>query len=283
MDNRRLVVPSPDQGGNAPAPGFPGFSIPSQDFQAVRDDRRSKPLMYTIDLSSARSISAGTALALPLQGNVFYSDPLYDLSGNSVAGVARVHFQDQSLNPVGTYFTVQPQFICKVPFTQLLVENYAQPGKFLQVVYGVDLDVIPGLSNLTQTTISGNVNTNDIGAAWATSYKSTTALAAFTPENIFSAASNVSGGTLWSAQNQSAFAGASYVRCSWLMKATAPATLIDGDVLLMNENNSFIGVANSIGFGQLKKPLRFNSGKRLDFLPESTESNAQRMALYTLN
>jgi hypothetical protein len=282
MDNRRLVVPSPDQGGNAPAPGFPGFSIPSQDFQAVRDDRRSKPLMYTIDLSSARSISAGTALALPLQGNVFYSDPLYDLSGNSVAGVARVHFQDQSLNPVGTYFTVQPQFICKVPFTQLLVENYAQPGKYLQVVYGVDLDVIPGLSNLTQTTIQGIVSAQEYGITYGASYKSTTSMAANTPDTIFTPAANVSGAVLWrgsiSTTAVSPYAG------SIIAKASAPTTIIDGDVLASTESWVNSATQNAFSF-RFERPIRIAAGKGLYWIVNSAESASnilQRAALYTL-
>jgi len=281
FDNgRRVVQPSPEQNEHLPGVSFPGFSPPRDDVQAVRDDRRSKPLYYTVDLSTARSFAAGTALLLPIQGNVFYSDPLFDLSGNSLAGIARVHFQDQNISPVGTYLTILPQFIGHLPFTQLAIENQAQAGKFLQIIYGWDLDLQPGTSNNVQ--ITGIPTVVDVGFSWATSYKSTTALLANTPENIFSAASNTLGGTLWEASAYSANGAVINNYASYLMKATAPGTVIDGDVLAVTRQNSAAGVFSS-GHVWHSRSIRFAAGKRLDYIATNAEAGALRAALYSLN
>lgn len=125
---------------------FAGFRAPSSDMQAVRDDRRARPLYVELDLSTARSIAANTAELVEIAGNSFYADPIIDSAGSSIGGVAIVHFQDVTLGAQGTPFTVQPQFIARVPFTKLLVENPAQPGKRLRIIYGVDVDFQPGIN-----------------------------------------------------------------------------------------------------------------------------------------
>lgn len=109
------------------------------DFNRVRDGRNSMPLYYDVDLSAARSITAGTALVINIAGNSFFCD-----QDVSVGGVATVHFQDTSYGRASAPFTVTAGFIAQVPFTQLLVENSAQSGKRMRIFYGVDLDFIPG-------------------------------------------------------------------------------------------------------------------------------------------
>lgn len=161
LENARPPV-APAIGGGAARPvAFPGFAKPSTDFQATRDGRRTTLLGYLVDLSVARSFAAGTALLLDVQGNLFYSDPLFDLAGNAQSGIARIHFQDENFNPVGTYITALPSALFKVPFTRLAVENYAQAGKFLYIVYGVDVDILPGASQQVQATILNAVDVSD--------------------------------------------------------------------------------------------------------------------------
>jgi hypothetical protein len=259
---------------------YPGIARPTTDFQAVRDGRRSTPLYYTIDLSTARSIAAGTMAIVDIQGNSFYADPLQDALGATAAGYATVHFQDANLNPQGTPMLVGPQFIANVPFTRILVENIAQPGKFLRIIYGVDIDFSPGLN--ASVAINGTVNTNEIGISWASSYRSTTAMGANTPDSVFSAAANANGGTLWAAQFENVNAGIANLYAAYLMKAAAPATVIDGDVLVQGQGNFTIGAANSVLFGTLARAVRFASGKRLDYISTTAEANAHRSALYTL-
>lgn len=278
MDKRRIVVPSPQLAGDIPAVGFPGFSAPLQDVQAVRDDRRSKPLTYTVDLSTARSFAAGTALILQLQGNVFYADPLYDLSGNSVAGIARVHFQDVNINPTGGFFTVQPQFICRLPFTQLAIENYAQAGKYLQITYGWDLDLEPGLSALVQ--ISGTVNSALQPYSYQAAYASITNLAANTPTTIFGPGANLNGATVWDAEFWTG--GAGFINAAFLAKTSAPASVIDGDPIAISTTSS--GNAATAGYqsGRIMRPVSIAAGKGLYFIAATAETSAHRKVLYTL-
>lgn len=124
---------------------------PSSDFRAVRDGRTSTLFYYDVDLTAGRSVIAGNALILPLTGNVFYADTAPQI-GNTT-----VHFQDTNLSSQGAPVYISPGFIAKVPFTKLLIENTAQPGKILRFFYGVDVDFISG-NNIA---ISGNVNIVD--------------------------------------------------------------------------------------------------------------------------
>lgn len=127
--------------------GNPVLSSPSIDFRSVRDQRRASLFYYDLDLSTARSASALTALLLNVSGNVVYIDA--DPSG----GNALIHFQDGNYDrgPVPVY--ASPGAIFNVPFTQLLIENTAQAGKKLRIVYGVDVDFQPG--SVAQVAITG--------------------------------------------------------------------------------------------------------------------------------
>lgn len=118
---------------------FPGFRSPRTDFPAVRSDLQTTPLYYDVDLSSARSLAAGTQLELPLQGNVIYIDQL------QTAGNAVVHFNDECRHG-NTGVTVYPGFIARVPFVKLVIENASQPGLTLRIIYGVDIDFVPAVS-----------------------------------------------------------------------------------------------------------------------------------------
>lgn len=117
---------------------------PSTDFAAVRDGRQSMPLYIDVDLTTARSISGNNPLVLNISGNSFYSDQ------NILQGIATVHFQDTNLGNSSAPITVNPGFIAKVQYTQLLIENAAQPGYRLRLFYGVDVDFQPGTGGLVQ-------------------------------------------------------------------------------------------------------------------------------------
>lgn len=121
-------------------PKFPGITKPSIDIQSLRDGRRSTLLHIDVDLSSARSVSAGSMLILEIAGNAFYVDQSPD-NGN-----ATVHFQDTNLAPGGAPVYVLPGFIARVPFTRILIENDAQAGKRLRIFYGIDVDFVAGMN-----------------------------------------------------------------------------------------------------------------------------------------
>lgn len=141
-----------------PSPTFGGVTPPSSDFQATRDGRRGVPLRLDVDLSVARSIAGGNALVIGIAGNSFYSDPIIDLTtGLPIGGNVVAQFEDVTLtgSSVGR-FTVAPQFIARIPFTRILIEHPAQPGKFARLIYGTDIDFTPGIN--AQVSITGTVS-----------------------------------------------------------------------------------------------------------------------------
>jgi hypothetical protein len=118
---------------------FRGTRSPSPDFAAVRSDLQTTPLYVDIDLTVGRSLAGGTALDLALNGNVVYIDQ----KANS--GYASMHFNDDAIKG-NTGFTVFPGFLARVPFTKIIIENDAQPGITMRLIYGVDLDFVPAVS-----------------------------------------------------------------------------------------------------------------------------------------
>lgn len=131
-----------------PLNDFPGFENPSISLKETRTQLRTLPLFVDIDLSVARSSAAGTAQNLPIAGNSFYADQVY------TTGVATVHFQDLTLK-ASTPLGVIAGFIARVPFTQLAIENAAQPGKILRIIYGIDIDFTA--ANASTVSVAGNV------------------------------------------------------------------------------------------------------------------------------
>ena len=255
---------------------------PNSDFAAVRDGRQSLPLWMDIDLSVARSITgtgANVPLILNISGNSFFVD-----ADTVNVGTAIVHFQDTNLGNASAPFYVAPGFVATVGFTQILVENAAQAGKRLRIFYGVDIDFRAGVN---ASTISGVVtvgnaksapaNVVNSGFDYGVSYKSTTALAALTPEQVFSAAANVNGAIVWTAEALSGV-GAGIQQCAFIAKAAAPVSLIDGDVVSISD----FAFTNTWGKTKTSRPVKIPAGKGLYFIASLAESSAHRLCLYTL-
>jgi hypothetical protein len=290
LKNARPPVPPAIGGGSATELGFPGISKPTSDLQAVRDGRRSTLLGYLVDLSIARSFAAGSALLLPIAGNVFMSDPLFDLTGVSQSGIARVHFQDENFNPVGTYVTALPSAIYKVPFTQVAIENYAQAGKFLYIVYGVDVDLVPGASqqvqatilNLAQQLIGGvqELVVMERGFTYGGSYISVTNLVANTSVAVVAAASNLNGMILWRASWWSHNA-VGPPNIALAANPTAPNSTTVGEPLATNDSISQ-QAALFESLLKLERPVFIAAGKGLWLTSNITETQSQKGILYTL-
>jgi hypothetical protein len=134
------------------SPVFRGLRPSSTDFDDVRNRLRTVPLWFDVDLSVGHSIGAGTLLNLNIAGNSFFIDQKQN------SGMATVHFFDGDNNSAP--ITVFPGFIARVPFTQLAIENVAQPGQVMRIIYGVDIEFIPttgaGLS------VTATINVADI-------------------------------------------------------------------------------------------------------------------------
>lgn len=253
---------------------FPGMRSPSDDFEAVRDDLQISYQYWLVDLSTARSISAGTQLTLPLKGNTLYIDQ------NTDVGNATAIFHDAAflVPPNPPRFYLQPGSNVALPFDQITFENTAQAGKVLRIFYGVDIDFRPGNSN--SVSLTGTVSTSEIPYTYGASYKSTTGLAANTPETVFLPAANTNGAYLHRASFQSGFS-VNYQTAGFIAKTSAPANVNDGDVIC---GVDVAPAAGSMGAaGKLELPIKIPAGKGLYFIATGAEANAiQRSALYTL-
>lgn len=131
---------------------------PDVDFGQVRDGRRSNLFYYDVDLTVARSSAAGTALVLSVAGDSFFVD-----KNPAKVGPATVHFQDTTSGTTPAPVYCEPGFIAKVPFTQVLIENVAQPGMIFRFHYGVNIDFQPGASS--SVNVNGSVSVIDGGSA----------------------------------------------------------------------------------------------------------------------
>jgi len=115
----------------------------------------------------------------------------------------------------------------------------------------------------------------DVGFAYGTAYASTTVLIANTPQNILAAASNVNGVILWACGLNGIHATGS--TASFLAKATAPGTVIDGDVLGI----AFLAASTNQPMPNLGQSRFVSSGKRLDAISTLTLASNLFHALFT--
>jgi hypothetical protein len=268
--------------GDLPFRSRAALLSPSTDMQAVRDGRRSLPLYLEVDLSTARSIAANTHLLVSIAGNSFYCDPIIDSSGNPIGGVATVHFQDQNLAAPGTPFTVASQFIARVGFTQLLIENPAQAGKRLRIIYGIDVDFSPGIN--AQVSIAGTVGVAGVGNAYGTKFTSTAAIAAGGTETVWAPGTNVNGVILTQRNLLFIQITATGVPTEYTIAHTsAPGAISTGDLIDVPSSYVILG-ANTWQLEKRDVPLLIPSGKGLYGFNNAAAADLSRVAsfLYTV-
>jgi len=274
------------------APNFPGLRPPSVPFTEVRDRRRAQLQYLDLDLTAARSISGNTAAVLPIAGNFLYID-----QDPQNVGFATVRFVDNN-SVLDTPIAVGPGSTWKVPFTGLLIENAAQGGKRLRIIYSVDVDAVPGIN--AQVVINGAVGVQgpraingapvladlpvlirDVGTNYGASYKSNAALAANTSDTVFSAAANVNGAIVWEAYAMSENAGAALQSIAWAAHTAPPNNVVVGDVLASNDSSA-LTAALFVMFASLRTPRFIPAGKGFYFTGNVAEAAAMRSATYTL-
>lgn len=278
-----MKTPFDPSGVRYPAPNFPGIEKPSIDFQPVRDQRRALPDYYDVDLSTARSFSAGSALILPIAGNVFFVD-----QDTTNTGIATVYFQDTTAK--STPLTVGAGSIFRIPFTGLAIENSAQAGKRLRIVYGVDLDFLPALNaNVAITgsvSISGDVLTRRAPSPYyddATMAQDFTNLGVNGAMTMIAPASNTGGAIIWQAESASmALTTPPTGGFGW--SSSAPATL-SGLQVVAHARPTF-QVTTSYGgcHALLHRPIKIPAGYGFYYCNGATAEavNSGRHILYTL-
>lgn len=252
-------------------PVFPGFHAPSSDFKRSRTDLQTPVLVFELDLSVARTLSAGSAAQLPIAGNFIAIDQ------DSDVGSARITFQDDAFSSRPARIYVQPGFKGRFPFTQLLIENAAQAGKVLRIFYGVDIDFDP--SPTANVTIAGTVSTTPSPYSPGANYASTALLGALGTSQVFAPGSNVNGATIWTAQ--AATWAATGNRIALLAKSgAAPVSLTDGALIYMQ---NCIGMTGSVPV-RLELPRALAAGLGLWWISEIAEvaPGGHKLVDYTL-
>ena len=114
-------------------------------------------------------------------------------------------------------------------------------------------------------------------ARYSSSYKSNTNLAANTPETIFTPAQNTLGAWVWT------FNFVHYLAAGGtavIAKTSAPASVIDGDVILSSDTMAYN--ANYYESGSLKTPIFIPAGKGLYFINTALAVASMRSSLFTL-
>lgn len=135
-------------------------------------------------------------------------------------------------------------------------------------------------SGVPQVSISGVASFIPYGFNYGATYKSVTALAANSADTVFTAGSNPNGAILWRAEFLQYFASAVGVG-AFVAKATAPTTVIDGDVILGPSGGGAVSTSPLL-FGKLEEAVKIPAGKGLFFISNTLENTAARNALYTL-
>jgi hypothetical protein len=230
---------------------------PSTDFRSVRDGRNAQVFYVDIDLSTARSAAATTGLVLPISGNSFYCD------ANPSDGNAFVRFQDTNFDRAPVPLYVSPGVIFNIPYTQVMIENSAQPGKKIRIAYGIDVDFQPG--SVAQIAVTNNggftaVRPEAISGSWT----SVATLAANTPETIVAPGANTTGLILLSGSMQSFNAGGVPISV-FIAKTTAPTTNTDGEVLCASQVTSYSS-GNFLSGANFEYPQFVPAGKGLYFI-----------------
>lgn len=246
---------------------------PLTDFRAVRDGRNSQVFYIDVALDTARSVSSGTQTVLNISGNSFYCD------ANPTDGNCVVHFQDTNFDrgPVPLY--VSPGVIFNIPYTKILLENTAQPGKRVRLVYGVDVDFQPGSVAQIAVTNSGGFSSIRTEAATG-SFASVAGLAAYTPETIIAPSANINGAVVLTA----GFTVVNYTAFPWasiISKSSPPTTHIDGSILTTAEYVTTSGYFMECG--NISVPQFLAAGQGLYFISGSGIAvNSVKHARYKL-
>lgn len=233
------------------------------------------------DFDRARSMIATPFQYVDIALDVAGVNQVFNVSGDflyvdaSSTGTVTLELNNQYNDPSAP-FQVSAGFGLQALFKQLKLTWTAQAGKKIRLMYSTGDKVVPTNS----TTISGGVTVTQNGYSYGASYKSQTALGALGTELVFSAAANPNGAILWRAAAYSYIASSAQSVGAYIAKATAPGSLIDGDVLAISDAAAIAAI--STGTLKLEVPVRIPAGKGVYFISFNAEAGALRSALYTL-
>ena len=174
------------------------------------------------------------------------------------------------------------QGLNNVPFNRLILSDQSgasntikillSPGQFtnqiLQSIVSINSAQVLQLIRPEQS--SGN-------------YKSASAIAANTPDVIFTPAANVNGALILSANFLTNCTASTFAMPSMIAKNAAPGSVIDGEVVLCASNVSLNGAANFYEGGSLTQEVFIPAGLGLYFITaQAVAANALRACRFKL-
>lgn len=257
---------------------WPG-NYPDSELRAVvqGDKRGLQPNIaqlqpFVCDLSVARSLSE-----LQIEGDVLYVD-------RTSTGIIKFRAATswQRSYPLGANDGLKDY-----PYSRPLIEWDAQgAGVFAILWFGYGVNIVPSIGSIssistigTVTTITNPVDARPYGYTYGAAYASNVALTAATPVQVVAPASNTNGITVWAAgATHSPASSLSHVVL--IAKASAPSTIIDGDVYYHNS----VGGSNQFAGGDTNVfPVRVAAGKGLYWITDQNEASGFRRVLYTVH
>lgn len=147
-------------------------------------------------------------------------------------------------------------------------------------VSATDGGAIYTIPHLAAITSQRWLATQDGGFFYGATYSTNITQSANIAAQVFSPASNVNGAIVWSFTSEVTNAAAA-IRCALLAKASAPASVIDGDPIASSDRSFTLGTAFTSGF-KLARATRIPAGKGLYHISDANEATCLRGALYTL-
>jgi len=246
-------------------PAYNGFEH-GADFDRARTQIATPFQYFDIDLTNA-----GVNIPVEIAGDFLYFD-----TASGYEGIIAFELNNDHAAPMAP-FTGRPGFALNALFKKLKCSWAAQPGKKVRIMYSTGERVIPALTGTLNVT--GTVATLEDPFTYGASYKSNTALAANTPEAVFTPAANVNGAIIYQCEFQSNTSG--FTNGGYLAKSSAPVSVIDGDVIcLTTGGHNTAGVFAN--YGKNNKTIKISAGKGLYFIAGGVEGGAHRSCLYTL-
>ena len=236
-------------------------------------EKRNAPVLsFDIDLSTARSFAAGTALRFDsADGNSLMIDQ------DPSVGNATMYLQSDQANTTARIY-VGPGFIIRAPFSGLSFENAAQPGRILRVLFGMDIDFQPGLNQAVTITGFGagaTLGVYNVGLLPASIFSSTAALVAATPEVVATFSTN--GGVIHRANAIHTSAATSRLQLS--CNLTGFQAFGQGDFMLQSYSNGTSAEARNL---QLANAQRFAASRNIQWIADAAEVGVRGCG-YTLS
>lgn len=213
---------------------------------------------------------------------------MFDISGDFIYfdtadgydGIITLELNNEHNAPLAP-FTGRQGFALNALFKRLKCSWDAQPGKKVRIMYSTGERVIPALTGTLDVT--GTVNTLEEPITYGASWASINLAAANTAETVFLAAANVNGVIVHSCGFNSVNVAATpnTGRAGFLAKATAPTTVIDGDVILASNMPSDLS-GGFVNAGYREQAILIPAGKGLFFISGAAETGSHRWVLYTV-